>query len=40
MIDTEPPNMDNPTGFTPPEDTDTLKAKVHKTFTLPASLLE
>ncbi|KAK5007826.1 hypothetical protein LTR28_004787 [Elasticomyces elasticus] len=39
-IETNPPTMDNPTGFELPEDVETLKGKVQKTFTLPASLLE
>ncbi|KAL1303961.1 hypothetical protein AAFC00_000408 [Neodothiora populina] len=38
-IETNPPKMDNPTSFKP-EDGDTFKGKVHKTFELPASLLE
>ncbi|KAK4540403.1 hypothetical protein LTR36_009260 [Oleoguttula mirabilis] len=41
-IETNPPEMKNPTGYTPfdPEDGDTFKGHVHKTFELPASLLE
>jgi D-aminoacyl-tRNA deacylase len=41
-IETSPPEMKNPTGFTPskPEDLDTFKGHVHKQFELPASLLE
>lgn len=39
-IDTDPPKMDNPTNFEPPNEGDTLKTKVQKTFVLPASLLE
>jgi len=39
-IDTTPPPMDNPSGMQPPEDWDTIKGHVQKTFELPASLLE
>ncbi|KAK5133752.1 hypothetical protein LTR08_007402 [Meristemomyces frigidus] len=44
-IETNPPEMKNPTGFTDftsdkPEFGDTFKGHVHKTFELPASLLE
>jgi len=39
-IDTNPPEMKNPSGLEPPEDWDTLKGHVHKKFDLPASLLE
>lgn len=39
-IDTNPPEMKNPSGFEPPEDGDTFKGQVHKKFDLPASLLE
>ncbi|KAK4503785.1 hypothetical protein PRZ48_004700 [Zasmidium cellare] len=39
-IDTNPPEMKNPSGLQPPEEGDTLKTHVHKTFELPASLLE
>ncbi|TKA73641.1 hypothetical protein B0A49_05188 [Cryomyces minteri] len=39
-INTDPPKMDNPTGFEANGDGGTLKTKIHKTFTLPAELLE
>ena len=40
QIDTDPPKMDNPTGFDLPEDADTYKGKLQTQFVLPASLLE
>ncbi|KAK4552622.1 D-tyrosyl-tRNA(Tyr) deacylase [Recurvomyces mirabilis] len=40
-IETNPPEMKNPSGFPDkPEFGDTFKGKVHKTFEVPASLLE
>ena len=40
-IETNPPEMKNPSGLPDkPEDDDTFKGHVHKTFELPASLLE
>ncbi|KAK5120656.1 hypothetical protein LTR85_006014 [Meristemomyces frigidus] len=41
-IETNPPVMENPTGFNSekPKDDDTFRGHVHKTFELPASLLE
>ena len=39
-IETNPPPMDNPSGFEPPEEGDTMKGHIHKKFDLPASLLE
>lgn len=39
-IDTNPPPMENPSGLQKPEEGDTQKGHVHKTFDLPASLLE
>jgi len=41
-INTDPPKMDNPTSFDLPIEGDAIsvKGKVQKTFTLPASLLE
>lgn len=39
-IDTNPPEVKNPSGFQPPEEGDTYKGHVHKQFELPASLLE
>ncbi|GAB7358762.1 hypothetical protein MBLNU230_g3989t1 [Neophaeotheca triangularis] len=40
-IDTNPPEMQNPSGLQPPEEGDTVhKGHVHKTFELPSSLLE
>jgi len=40
-IDSNPPVDNNPSGLQPPEEGDTvLKGHVHKTFELPASLLE
>ncbi|KAK3073774.1 D-tyrosyl-tRNA(Tyr) deacylase [Teratosphaeriaceae sp. CCFEE 6253] len=42
-IESNPPEAKNPTDFAPfekPEDDDTFKGHVHKTFDLPASLLE
>ncbi|THX01126.1 hypothetical protein D6D18_04360, partial [Aureobasidium pullulans] len=40
QIDTDPPKMDNPTGFDLPGDPFTHKGKMQTTFELPASLLE
>ncbi|GAB7326623.1 hypothetical protein MBLNU13_g10595t2 [Cladosporium sp. NU13] len=41
LIDSDPPAMDNPSGLQPPEDGETtMKGHIHKTFELPASLLE
>ncbi|WPH01604.1 putative aminoacyl-tRNA hydrolase [Acrodontium crateriforme] len=40
QIDTNPPEMKNPSGLEPPSENDTVKGHVHKTFTMPASLLE
>jgi D-tyrosyl-tRNA(Tyr) deacylase len=39
-IDSDPPAMKNPSGLQPPEEGDTVKGHIHKTFELPASLLE
>ncbi|KAK3684374.1 D-tyrosyl-tRNA(Tyr) deacylase [Vermiconidia calcicola] len=39
-IDTNPPEMKNPSAFEPPEDGDAFKGHVQKKFDLPASLLE
>ena len=40
-IDSDPPVMENPSGLEPPEEGDTvMKGHIHKTFELPASLLE
>ena len=39
-IDTNPPEMKNPSGLQPPEEGNTLKGHIHKKFDLPASLLE
>ncbi|KAK3686263.1 D-tyrosyl-tRNA(Tyr) deacylase [Vermiconidia calcicola] len=39
-IDTNPPEMKDPSGFEPPKDSDTFKGHVQKKFDLPASLLE
>ncbi|KAM0708240.1 hypothetical protein Q7P35_004890 [Cladosporium inversicolor] len=41
LIDSDPPAMDNPSGLEPPvEGETTMKGHIHKTFELPASLLE
>lgn len=39
-IDTNPLEMKNPSSLQPPEEGDTVKGHVHKTFELPSSLLE
>ncbi|KAL1585144.1 hypothetical protein WHR41_06441 [Cladosporium halotolerans] len=39
-IDSNPPVDKNPSGLQPPEEGDTIKGHVHKTFELPASLME
>jgi len=39
-IDTDPPKMPDPTNLDLPADSGTVKGKIQKQFTLPASLLE